>query len=1026
MAASAGEPVYIRGTNLSYTNVVTFGGRYAAGFTIVSDTLLIAQPGTGLSGMLGVSGTVGFSYLPGFVYLPNPQILSCDPMTGGYGDTVTIKGRNLFSTDRVLFNDSIALSFTVLSDTVLKAVVGNGRSGWVAVATTAAQIPSWIYGFTHLGPEIISFTPRTGVTGDIITIKGKNFTGASEVKFGGYNAASFIQQGDTMIIATLGQVGPGTVSVKTSKGTIVEPGFLTAIIYSFTPASAYRGATVSITGTNFTGVTAVKFGDTLVSSFTIVNDGRLDAVVGDGASGKIKLFKGVDSFSSWNNFTYLPYRPDITGFSPSTATHNDTLTLTGIRFLRASAVHIGRTPAASFEIISDTQIKAVVAKDSDLSDYVRVTNDGLSDSLSGFSYFYLPPNIISFSPMSGPAGTSVVLKGTHFGPAITDNVVHFGALSAVITQVTDSSITVTVPPNASQQLISVTHSAMTGYTSVPFNPTVNDGVRTLTDSSFNLPLHITNPAGSNPHKVVHGDFDGDGKTDLAVVCGFSPTDTTNNYVSIFRNTTTGDFISFAAPVNIAIGRSGMSTNYDVAVADIDGDGMLDLVTSCGKDNNVSILKNTSTPGNLSFAEKVSFNMIFQVPASAILPLNIAVADMDKDGKPDVVVSRFGGVFAGNMVSWLRNTTRNGIFSFTFYEGFTGLPFWKVYAADLNNDRKPEIAVPLYEGLASDPQMFLYKNTSAQKNISLSGSRLGPENRPPVAVFVGFGDIDGDGKTDLVSSNADGYISVFRNTSTDGGNINFAAPVNYFISYSISTFTLGDLTISDVDGDGKNDIIVSAKVKDSIYILKNTSAPGSISLASAIGYKTGSLPIGVIAANLDGDGRPDIVTANSGNGSITILRNRIAAPLRLCPPMANANISAGITGNNFQWQVDRNDGNGFVNINNGIYYSGTNTANLQLVNIPSSFNGYQYRCIADAAVYGNAVQVEFYNQWTGSVNSLWSNAANWSCGVLPDANTTVSISSGNIIVDVHASCYSITLLPPATVTVNPGVILTVTH
>ena len=137
-----------------------------------------------------------------------------------------------------------------------------------------------------------------------------------------------------------------------------------------------------------------------------------------------------------------------------------------------------------------------------------------------------------------------------------------------------------------------------------------------------------------------------------------------------------------------------------------------------------------------------------------------------------------------------------------------------------------------------------------------------------------------------------------------------------------------------------------------------------------------------------------------------------------------NISANNTaGNTFQWQV--NTGAGYANINNSAAYAGTNTAILTIYNTPSAFYNYKYRCLVNN-LSDVVRQLKFKNEWTGTSNNLWNNAANWSCGIVPDGNTDVLIETGTVLLNTNGVCRSIYVAPNATCTVGTGFILTVTH
>lgn len=139
--------------------------------------------------------------------------------------------------------------------------------------------------------------------------------------------------------------------------------------------------------------------------------------------------------------------------------------------------------------------------------------------------------------------------------------------------------------------------------------------------------------------------------------------------------------------------------------------------------------------------------------------------------------------------------------------------------------------------------------------------------------------------------------------------------------------------------------------------------------------------------------------------------------------------------NYRWQVDM--GNGYQNVNNGPNYSGATTGTLQLINIPSAWYGYKYRCYdAIADNYGAVYILKITNTWRGTVNNSWQNPANWSCGQVPDAYTDVTIGTttvagsiypSNVTVGANSICRSLTVLPGGnTVTVLPGFTLTVVH
>ena len=130
-----------------------------------------------------------------------------------------------------------------------------------------------------------------------------------------------------------------------------------------------------------------------------------------------------------------------------------------------------------------------------------------------------------------------------------------------------------------------------------------------------------------------------------------------------------------------------------------------------------------------------------------------------------------------------------------------------------------------------------------------------------------------------------------------------------------------------------------------------------------------------------------------------------------------------TTKNYQWQADM--GSGFNNINNNANYSGTTAATLQLINIPSSWNGFKYRCIFDGN-FSETTLLKFINVWTGAVDSNWENPSNWSCGTIPDNYTDVIINNGIVFINSNVVIRSLIINPPGSLTVMSGNTLTITN
>lgn len=173
--------------------------------------------------------------------------------------------------------------------------------------------------------------------------------------------------------------------------------------------------------------------------------------------------------------------------------------------------------------------------------------------------------------------------------------------------------------------------------------------------------------------------------------------------------------------------------------------------------------------------------------------------------------------------------------------------------------------------AYSPMPFLptFPGASALTNSSLGSQITIPTGNGPGATVIA--DFDGDGKPDLaVNCGSDHTIYVYRNISTNGilSTSSFASPV----VIQLGTGGEESMVAADVDGDGKQDLVFLDYNSNSVVVLQNLSTPGNINFGPRVNFAVGSGPVGVAVGDLDGDGKPDIVTANFTGSTISILRN----------------------------------------------------------------------------------------------------------------------------------------------------------
>ena len=466
----------------------------------------------------------------------------------------------------------------------------------------------------------------------------------------------------------------------------------------------------------------------------------------------------------------------------------------------------------------------IVSTNTSSNSISTLRNTGSSSSLS----------FISFTPESGPIGTIVTITGTGFNTTPSSNIVLFGATFATVSAATATTLTVTAPYGTNYQYITVTNLAtnLTVYSAKPFVPTLG-----CSPATFEPKVDVSGGAMS----VEIYDVDGDGKPDLVLPDYF------NNLVSVSRNTSTSGTISFAPKVDFA---TNVQPN-DVALGDLDGDGKLDMAVVHTGAASVSTYKNTSTPGSVSFQAKVDFGAGTQ-------PDGVKIIDFDGDGKPDIVSANWGS----SNVSILRNTTTAGPISFATAVNFaTGVFPNKLDVGDLDGDGKPDIAVTNW----NSSSVSVLRNTCSCGTISFAAKVDFTTGAIPE--YVHIGDLDGDDKRDLaLASRNINMVSTYRNLSTPG-TVSFAAKVDF----ATGAYPYG-VAIGDLDGDGKLDLAVANYTPYSVSTFQNNSTPGTISFAAKVDYTTGSgVAYDVGISDFDGDGWPDLAVSKSNN-TVAVFKN----------------------------------------------------------------------------------------------------------------------------------------------------------
>jgi len=386
------------------------------------------------------------------------------------------------------------------------------------------------------------------------------------------------------------------------------------------------------------------------------------------------------------------------------------------------------------------------------------------------------------------------------------------------------------------------------------------------------------PGVTTPTGVAVGDFNKDGKTDI-VVASSSGCCPLSSGVSVLLNNGNGAFqspVPYPNPIGVDSGQ--------VAVADLNTDGRLDVVESSMSGQSVAVFL-----GNGDGTLRTAINYTVAWPSS------VAVGDLNGDKKPDVVASSYydgtvwalvnkGGVFqvsgvyssdwsamslaladfngdkrldfiTGNTYAGLVTIglgNGDGTFRDSVHYNESGALGWTngIAVADFNLDGSPDV---VQAGGGTGVGLNIMLGTShgvlkAPTEINIGGTAHSP------VMFVLAGDVNGDGRPDIVSSTAEGYGNPYGVWVWLGkGTGKFNPPVVYTTSPSSYPATG---MLADVNSDGKLDILTS-NYDGSLSVLLN-KGKGVYGTATVMASGTGSYPTTFAVGDFNNDSKLDVI------------------------------------------------------------------------------------------------------------------------------------------------------------------------
>ena len=503
--------------------------------------------------------------------------------------------------------------------------------------------------------------------------------------------------------------------------------------------------------------------------------------------------------------------------------------------------------------------------------------------ISLVSLIIAQPTIDLIAPAIGEIVSTITISGEKFSSNSIENIVFFSGLESNILTATENELMISVPYGAYYTPISLNINGLYATSSQRFNVIFNATEELTVEHLAN---QLDNPyLGAKYYDVKIADLNGDGIPEIVTSEAGSGS---SAYLAIFTISFDDEgMISIDDRLEINFGTGVYSEPNDIALGDLNGDGLLDVVASEYGDvtddfeSHTCIFMNTSQNHSFSFESPI---IIEGDGYEAYAQLQ----DINGDGKLDIVTSRT----SWHQMGVYLNTTENDDVSFsnkiiiedddgTYTDGWLYVDTRPAFA-DLNGDGMIDMVTTAYSTDRRD--VYIYSNISTEENIDFnlelivqSGGEHAdwPTDYDWSAYSPVLADIDGDGKLDIIVANgtcigcSPSGISILRNTSTDS-ELGFEYEYSDFYQYQSNSVPVG-IGISDLNGDGKPDLLTNDWM-GGISIMVNSSIEGNIALEEQMVLGIGSFPLSIATADLNMDSTPEIIVSNWDVEGLRIIHN----------------------------------------------------------------------------------------------------------------------------------------------------------
>ncbi|WP_035558037.1 M4 family metallopeptidase [Hymenobacter sp. IS2118] len=973
-----------------------------------------------------------------------PTLTSFALTSGVPGTVVTLTGTNIGAAFSVSFNGTAATIATLTSGTSMAVTVPAGATtGLITVTTATGTVSSatnFIITSVGLSPVITSFLPSGGqVQGGSVTITGTNLTGATAVRFNGTAAAFSVVNTTTLTTTVPVGATTGALTVTTPNGTATAPSTFLVLpnLSLFSPGSALVGATVTLTGTTFTGALNVKFNGFYATTFTVVNATTIMATVPNAATtGPITVRTPSGTATSATNFTVTPSLA-FASFSPASGVAGTVVNVQGRGFTGTTAVTFSGVNAPTFTVASDIELFVTVPSGATTGNIVLTTPLGTVTSPSLFIVL-VPggPTITGFTPGSGPVGTSVVITGTNFTGATA---VQFNGTPAAFTVVSATSINTTAPA---------------GFTSGPIS-LITPLNTAISAASFMLPPGNDLCSGTLPVLAC-------GSTVLGTTTGSTSTgDPTASCGTIITAGAGGVFYRFVGTgASVTLSTCDAATNYDTKLFVFTGTcGSYTCVGGNDDQTGNCAANGSATASQVTFASVAGTNYLVFVSGFDSERGNFGLTATCVPVVPTITsfTPTSGPVGTSVVITGTNLTAASAVpFNGTAATTFTVNSATSITATVPTGATTGPIGVTVPGGSGVSVSNFTVLVMPTLTSLNPTSGSIGTNVTLTGTGFTGATGVSFNGTaavTFSVSSATTATATVPAGATS--GNVTITTP-NGTSNGMAFTVTAASTTITSIvraDSNPANAASVDYTVTFAAAVTGMTAANFSLTANGGV--------VGASVSGVSGAGSTYTVSVSTGTGDGT-LRLNLANATGLAPGISNvpytggqtyiidktaptATITSGtaVSGGTsssatFAYTVTFPEsvsgfGAGAVSVGNGSLSGFSGSGTTYTFDVTPAANGAVTVDVAangaiDPAGNGNTAAAQYSITyapatitavtWTGAASSAWAVPGNWSPAVVPTAGISASIAAAPAnqpLVSTTAVCDNLTLQAGARLT-----------